>query len=427
VHPEDRGRVRPDQDLRALRQPTDVVHRLRTPAGDERTVHLHVAPLWDDATDTLLVLQGTLQDVTALHRTERALQRVLTATNDGWFDEDVAADRASYSDRWWEIHGLTAPAGPLPAGVWRRFVPPEELPGIEARLAEAAAARALTLKLDGHVQHALGHLVPVVVRLSLEYDRDGRLSRVTGATSDVTEQVQAERAKDAFVSTVSHELRTPLTAIGGALELLAEGRGGPLPVAARPLLDIGMRNTDRLHALISDLLDIEQLRTGSIAMDRLPQRLAPILEDSVQDLSTVAEAAEVTLSLEIEDPTLEVRADATRLAQVATNLVSNAVKCAPAGTSVRLRVRRLGHRALVEVLDTGPGLPPSFRERAFERFAQADPEDPRSRGGTGLGLAISREIVHQHEGSIGYDSVPGDTRFWVELPLLGGAPLGPDA
>lgn len=364
-------------------------------------------------------MAGVREDVTALHRTERALQRVLRATNDGWFDEDLVTGKAAYSDRWWEIHGLRPPAVPVPAGAHRRFVPVDELPLVDGRFAAAIRERAAMLRIDGHVQHARGHLVPVVVRMSIEYDRDGRPTRLTGATSDVTEQVEAERAKEAFVSTISHELRTPLTAIGGALELLEEGRSGVLTAQAAQLVGIGRRNTERLHHLISDLLDIEQLRTGSISLEVEPQRLLPIVEGVLADLATVADAAEVTFALHVDDEDLEVEADGPRLAQVVTNLVSNAVKFAPAGSEVAVTVRRSREVVVLQVQDQGRGVPASFRERAFKRFSQADPDDPRSRGGTGLGLAISHEIVRQHGGRIGYDSVPGDTRFWVELPLLG--------
>src|SRR6056297_2595236 len=420
VHPQDRRRARDGLDLGEGQEASELVQRVRTPSGRSLTVHLHVTPILGEDGTSVVGLRGTLQDVTALHRTERALQRVLTATNDGWFDEDLMAATGSYSDRWWEIHGLPVPTEPMPAGVWRRLTPEDEVPALEERFATAVAAGEPTLRLEGHIRHARGHLVPVVVRLSIEYDREGRPVRLTGATSDVTEQVQAEQAKDAFVSTISHELRTPLTAIAGALELLVEGRGGPLPAAAAPLLAMGRRNTERLHALISDLLDIEQLRTGTITLELTAQPVAPIAARVLEDLRTVADQREVTLALEADTAALA-RLDATRLAQAFTNLVSNAVRFSPEQATVQVRIRQVDARVVVEVIDAGPGLPASFRDRAFQRFAQADPSDPRSRGGTGLGLAISREIVHRHGGRIDYESSPGHTRFWIELPATGDA------
>lgn len=417
VHPDDRARV--PRHVREL--PTDglleIVHRLLTPSGEQRTVHLR-ATLHRGDDGRVVTLQGTLQDVTTLHRTEQALQRALRATNDGWWDEDLPAGEASYSDRWWEIHGRPPQRGRQPAGTWRRFVPEDELPDLDAAFAEVVAEQRPTFRLRGHVLHVSGRRVPVVVRGTVEYDPQGHPVRISGATSDVSEEVRAERAKEVFVSTVSHELRTPLTAIGGALELLSTERGGPLPPGAQELVTIGSRNTDRLHALIADLLDVEQLRTGTATMDLQAGRLGPIVEAAIADLSPAAAAEGVSLHLELPAEEPPVQRDAGRIGQVVRNLVSNGVRYAPIDTTVEAHVQPRGQDVEVVIIDRGPGVPDSFRDRAFDRFAQADPDDPRSRGGTGLGLAISQEIIERHGGRIGYDSRPGDTRFWFHLPRL---------
>ena len=415
IHPDDHARIPMHARDLPRDAPVDIVHRLVTPAGEERTVHLR-ATAELDGDRRIVALRGTLQDVTALHRTEQALQRVLRATNDGWWDEDLVAGRASYSDRWWEIHGLEPAPGPQPVGMWRRHVPPEELAGIDAALADVVAARRPTFRLRGHVLHRTGRKVPVVVSGSVQYDQHGRPARVSGATSDVTEEERAARAKEVFVSTVSHELRTPLTAIGGALELLAGERGGVLSPASRELVEVGLRNADRLRTLVADLLDVEQLRTGSVTMQLEPGPLGPLVWAALGDLTPTADANRVVFDLTLPDHDPPVHRDADRIGQVLRNLLSNAVKYAPAGSTVEAHVHPGEDVVRTEVVDRGPGLPDGFRVRAFERFAQADPDDPRSRGGTGLGLAISREIVQRHGGEIGYRSRPGDTRFWFSLP-----------
>ena len=415
VHPEDRDRV--PMHVRKLPQhaPVDIVHRLLTPSGEERTVHLRATMERDDQR-RIVAMRGTLQDVTTLHRTEQTLQRVLRATNDGWWDEDLVTGEASYSDRWWEIHGLQPERGRLPTGIWRRYVAEDERARIDAEFAEIVAAQRPTFQFRGHVRHSSGRQVPVVVRGSVQYDQRGRPVRVSGATSDVTEEERAARAKEVFVSTVSHELRTPLTAIGGALELLAQERTGKLPRAAGELVEVGLRNSERLRRLIADLLDVEQLRTGRVAMAMEPGQLGPIVTAAVEDLAPTAQANDVRFDVRFPEVEPSVHRDAERIGQVVRNLLSNAVKYAPAGSTVEAHVQPAPEVVTTVVLDRGPGLPDSFRERAFDRFAQADPDDPRSRGGTGLGLAISREIVQQHGGDIGYESRPGDTRFWFTLP-----------
>ena len=140
---------------------------------------------------------------------------------------------------------------------------PEDLEAMEAELREVFERRAPTFRIAARTRHGRGHLVPIVVRGFVEYDDDGHPIRLSGATTDVTEAKRADDMKDEFVSTVSHELRTPLTSIGGALEMLATGRAGPLPDRVDELLEVAQRNTDRLRMLIDDLLNMEQLLAGS--------------------------------------------------------------------------------------------------------------------------------------------------------------------
>ncbi len=416
IHPDDQEGFPTHVRELPIEHPVDSVHRLLTPSGDERTVHLR-ATMELDGTGRIVAMRGTLQDVTELHRTERALQRVLRATNDGWWEEDLVSGDAVYSDRWWEIHGLTAPSVHPPAGTWRRYVPQEELQHIDERLGAVLAEQHPTFEMRGHVLHSSGRQVPVVVRASIEYDPSGRPVRISGATTDVTEQQRLDRAKEVFVSTVSHELRTPLTAIGGSLELLADGRGGALPEGSRDLVEMGLRNAARLRTLIADLLDVEQLRTGSVSLHLEPGAIGPLVRAAVTDLRPTAEPNRVAFDLHLPEQEPQVLRDAERIGQVLRNLLSNAVKYAPAGSVIDVHVSPGTDVVRTTVVDRGPGLPEGFQQRAFERFAQADPDDPRSRGGTGLGLAISREIVEQHRGAIGYDSRPGNTGFWFDLPV----------
>jgi len=416
VHPDDHALIPNRLSQVPVDRPIDVVHRLQRPGSRPRTVHLRAsAELGDNG--RIRAMRGTVQDVSELHETERTLQRVLRATNDGWWDEDHLTGTAYYSHRWWELHGQTAPDGPVSRRTWRRFVPEEELVAIDARFAEAVAARQPTVQFRGHVRHAEGHLVPVVVRAAIEYDQHGRVVRVTGATRDVSPEVRTAHLQDVFISNVSHELRTPLTAIGGALDLFRLGRGGPLSQDGEDLLEVARRNTERLRNLIADLLDLEQLAIGSVNLQLEVQPLAPIVEGALRDIEPYGEQREVGFAVADPLDDVRVRVDAARIGQVLANFLSNAAKYAPPRSMVEVGTDAGPHRVRVSVRDTGPGVPAGFRDRAFERFAQADPDDPRSRGGTGLGLAISREIVLRHGGEVGYASEPGDTTFWFEVPL----------
>lgn len=232
---------------------------------------------------------------------------------------------------------------------------------------------------------------------------------------DISQRKEVERMKDEFISTVSHELRTPLTAIYGSLNLLTSGMAGELPEEARQLLAISHQSTERLIRLINDLLDLEKIASGKIEYRMQSQPLAPLLEQAMRDTQAVTQGLQVRLQREAEPV---VNADADRIVQVCINLLGNAAKFSPPGGSVEVLLQEREGWARVAVVDHGPGVPPEFHARVFERFAQADASDRRAKGGTGLGLAICRSIVEAHGGRMGFTSEPGvRTEFFFELPL----------
>ncbi|HEX6632008.1 MAG TPA: ATP-binding protein, partial [Gemmatimonadaceae bacterium] len=233
---------------------------------------------------------------------------------------------------------------------------------------------------------------------------------------DVTERREVDRMKDEFISVVSHELRTPLTAIRGSLGLLAAGKAGDIPQRGQRMLDIAVQNTDRLIRLINDILDIERIESGKVAMEPGPVNAAELVQGAAEVMLPMAERAGVELYVWAE-PLLLV-ADADRMLQVLTNLVSNAIKFSPAGTQVSVTVEPDGGEALFRVADQGRGIPHDRLESIFERFQQVDSSDSRQKGGTGLGLAICRSIVGQHGGRIWAESIPGEgSTFSFTLPL----------
>jgi PAS domain S-box-containing protein len=241
---------------------------------------------------------------------------------------------------------------------------------------------------------------------------------------DVSERKEVERMKNEFVSTVSHELRTPLTAISASLSLLADGMAGELPPDAQGLVGVASASTERLVRLIGDVLDIQKMEAGQMDYQRIDQPVAPIVEGAVAAMRSFAGQADVRLAFEAGDGADALRADVDRdrLTQVLTNLLSNAIKFSEAGGEVLTRLDAQGDTLRIAVIDHGAGIPEAFRERVFQRFAQADSADSRKKGGTGLGLSICRTIVEEHGGWIWFDSVEGEgTRFFVELPATASA------
>jgi PAS domain S-box-containing protein len=253
--------------------------------------------------------------------------------------------------------------------------------------------------------------------------------RIAGAVitfRDVTERREVDRMKDEFVSVVSHELRTPLTAIRGSLGLLAAGKAGEVPERGQRMLDIAVQNTDRLIRLINDILDLERIESGKVGMEPRLVNAAELAHNAAEVMLPMAERAGVGLFVEAE--AVRLLADADRILQVLTNLISNAVKFSPPGASVEVRVEPVGGEARFRVADQGRGIPEDRLESIFERFQQVDSSDSRQKGGTGLGLAICRTIVTQHGGRIWAESAPGEgSTFHFTIPLAEAQPAAPEA
>lgn len=226
------------------------------------------------------------------------------------------------------------------------------------------------------------------------------------------------RLKDEFVATVSHELRTPLTSIQGSLSLLAEGMAGELPAPAKKLVGIAGNSCERLVRMINDLLDIERIESGKMEFALHVQSLDAIVEQAVVSMQGYAAQYQVEIKPDTVDASVRVRADRDRLIQVLINLLSNAIKFSPPGSQVQLTTHAADGLVRISVIDRGEGLPDDFRDRIFQKFAQADAGDARRRGGTGLGLSICKRIVEEHGGRIDFESVYGQgASFHVELPL----------
>ena len=225
--------------------------------------------------------------------------------------------------------------------------------------------------------------------------------------------------KTEFVSLVSHELRTPLTSIEGYVKLLLAGHTGELNSLQREFLTTVGRNTDRLIALVSDLLDISRIESGRLELMLQPMQLAEIVKSEVGSLTGQAEEKQISIVVDLESGLPKIRADLHRLGQIISNLLSNAIKYSPERTTVKVTANQIGKNVLVKVIDAGIGIAPEERGKLFQRFYRGESDIVKSTWGTGLGLAITRHLVEMHGGKIWVESEKGQgSTFSFSMPAV---------
>ncbi|MBI4776066.1 MAG: HAMP domain-containing protein [Deltaproteobacteria bacterium] len=246
--------------------------------------------------------------------------------------------------------------------------------------------------------------------------RDRSLSGIVLLLRDVTRLKEVERLKSEFVMAASHELRTPLTSLGMSVDLLLEHVAPSLAEKDRDLLQAAHEEVHRMKALVNDLLDLSKIEAGRIEMEfeNVP---VPTLFDHVKAVfKSQMDMKEVALTSEIVGDLPKVRADANKITWVLTNLISNALRYVREGGHIELMAHRIGPQVHLSVHDDGPGIPPEYHSKIFQKFVQVKGQEA---GGTGLGLAICKEIVRAHGGAIWVESSPGQgSTFTFTLPAV---------
>jgi signal transduction histidine kinase/CHASE3 domain sensor protein len=306
----------------------------------------------------------------------------------------------------------------------------DEFPSMQA-LTQGESAREVEMLAQIPGQGARSLLVSAV---PLRDDR-GSITSAAVVLQDVTHMRELDARKDEFIATAAHELRNPLTALHGYIQLQnRQVSSAEVPPRFVRYLEEMTKLSRRLNALVELLLDASRISLGRLVLDKEETDLVEVARSVVSAAETV-DQGEHTLELVAPDGIIG-RVDATRVEQVLTNLVGNALRYSPPGTRVVVRVEQRGGHARVEVVDNGPGVPEELRPDLFSRYhldRKANGHEAATNGsatqtaqrlrrerGLGLGLHISKEIVQAHGGEIGMRPNPdGGSIFWFSIPLGG--------
>jgi signal transduction histidine kinase len=265
---------------------------------------------------------------------------------------------------------------------------------------------------DGTPLHSQGYMLDISGRKHTEAALERLLERERAQNEELR---TLDKLKDEFIALVSHELRTPLTSIRGYLELVSDG--GELSAEQEHFLGVVSRNAERLQSLVGDLLFVAQIEAGRLQLETSPVDLEQIAADAVESARPLADHKQIELTLEAQ-PVPPLEGDRGRLGQLLDNFLSNAIKFTPEGGSVRVRLGLEDGKAVLEIADTGMGIPQAEQERLFERFFRTSNATAQAIQGTGLGLTISKAIAEAHGGRITFTSTEGEgTTFRIELPL----------
>jgi heavy metal sensor kinase len=341
---------------------------LQTFALDGQDYRVYAMPFTDEGTPVALVVATSLENV------EAAIHRLLIIL----------------------AVGIPVGIGIAALGGW--FLAKKALRPVATMTDEARAIDASRLRDRVEVPSAM--------------DEVGRLA-VT--LNDMLDRIQSGvEQQQAFISDASHELRTPLAIMRAEIDVSLAS--GDLSEDARQVLESAREETDRMRAIVEDLLILARMDEGALTLAADPVDLPQLVGSVVTAMTPLADRREVHLQ-RASDGAVRVLGDADRLAQVVRNLVDNAIKYSSAGTRVVVTVRGDGGVGELTVADTGPGIPEASLPRIFDRFYRADDARSREAGGSGLGLAIVRELVEAQGGRVWVRNADSGSVFGCRLPL----------
>jgi PAS domain S-box-containing protein len=431
LHPDDRQRGS-DAWYESVRtgEPFQAELRFRFPATGEYRWYLGRALPVRDAQGRVVRWQGTATDIddqkrvqTDLHESRERLQAALAASETGTFRWDIRTNALGWDESLDRLFGLPPDEAVRSLDQFLRLVHPEDRDGVIERCARCAAEGA-DFEMDFRVIWPDGTVRWLADRGKTHPAADGHPLYMTGACVDITERKrmeealrEADRRKDEFLATLAHELRNPLAPVRNAVQILELADSDA--AALRQAREIIQRQVGQLTRLVDDLLDVSRISRGKITLRREPVSLRAAVQMAVETCRSQIESAGHALRIDLPPSDLELEADPARLAQVLSNLLSNAAKYMEPGGDIRLSAAGEGGQAVIRIRDTGVGMAADALDRIFDPFVQVDASLERSQGGLGIGLTLVRSLVELHGGTVEAhsDGLGHGSELVVRLPL----------
>lgn len=379
------------------------------------------APMFSDGAKVGVVV--TFLDLTDARRAESALKlsnerfdRAVSGTNDGLWECDLQTSDLWCSARFNELLGNQATSVHVPLAQFIGKVHPDDRATVLS-LFNVSGSDERTFDERCRIRGREESYAWFRMRGRAYPERSDTPLRVAGSLMDISEQVRIDAMKDEFVATVSHELRTPLTSILGSLGLVNHGVVGDVDSRFKAMLSIAYRNSEKLLAIINDILDISKIEAGEVRFQIERLELNGFLLACMDLNEGVAKKFGVRLNLNVLDGEAWILSDEGRMNQILNNLLSNAIKFTGENTSVEIRLDRVEDRYRIAVQDHGPGIAKEYQPFLFKKFTQEHSSLTRKVGGTGLGLSITKQLVVQLGGNLTFITAAGEgTTFFIEFP-----------
>lgn len=432
VHPDDLKRLEEaDRDcIKGLTDRSVCEYRVRFPNGSWRWMRSDAVVAARDSDGRALRLIGAQTDINDIRATKEELRRgeeklrlvlsnapvgIALISNDGavHFANKALADMAQCRQQEIVSQGL--------GGIFIGRAPDEiadAITQVHSGKINIYRSEKLLLRRDGSAIWAIVSLAPIGVDA-------GHRDELVLLVQDITDAKEIEKLRASFFATVSHEMRTPVTSINGALALVAGAFSHELSDEGKKLIDISIMNSTRLVTLVNEILDLEKISDDGVSFEFSNERLEEVITSAVRQIEPYASKYKVRVEADLHDADCVIRTDRRRLEQVISNLLSNACKFSNSDSVVRLITTTVDPETVsISVIDTGVGIPESFRAKIFEPFSQGHLEHLHSKQGSGLGLSIARKIVVGMGGNISFQSKPGQgTEFWFTCRIASPAAI----